>query len=267
MNASHQLAAEYSVKADAYARWWSPVIRPMALPLVDALPLATSRAVLDVGCGTGALLRDLRRAAPNAAIVGVDSAEGMLREADPPPGSFLAVTDVQDLAVRSSSIDVAVLAFVLFHVADPERGLREVRRALSPGGAVGLATWGRDQGTPGLTIWAEELDRAGARPDPRDPSVMQQGRMDTIDKVRGLLQDAGFEPVRIWTHAARHAFRHDELFAVQAGCGLPARRLATLDQDARAVCEARVWERLRALGDAELVYEPEVVLTVGRRVD
>ena len=69
MDATETLAKEYSAKSVAYARLWSPVIRPMALPLLPALPLREAGRVLDVGAGTGALLADLKAAAPRAMVL------------------------------------------------------------------------------------------------------------------------------------------------------------------------------------------------------
>ena len=76
MYTTPQLVAEYSAIADPYSRLWSPVIRPMALPMLEMLPLAQACDVLDVGAGTGELLEDLARRAPRAHIVAVDRSEG-----------------------------------------------------------------------------------------------------------------------------------------------------------------------------------------------
>src|SRR5712691_7107584 len=228
MDASQVLAAEYSAKSAAYARHWSPVIRPMALPLFPALPLNTAKRVLDVGAGTGALLADLKHAAPDAMIIGADRAEGMLRVAKQSGHQLLVATDAQCHGVRSDTIDVAVLIFVLFHLPAPSSGLREIHRVLREGGTVGLVTWGEDPGSPGLSVWREELDREGAAPDPRDPSVMQQASMDTPEKLQYLLKTVGFASVNIWRADVVHPWTLDDLLAVQVDCGMPARRLASL---------------------------------------
>lgn len=257
------LAAEYSSKAAAYAAHWSPVIRPMGLPLLEALPLARADRVLDAGSGTGAYLPDLSVAAPRATVVAADRAEGMLRlrrRRDAPA----IVTDLEALALQSGSIDVAVAIFVLFHLPDPVRGLAEIRRTLHADGTLGVATWGRDQGTPGISLWTAELDRAGAPPDPRDPIVMQQELMDTPAKLRALLQAAGYTSVEIWIAAPQHTFTPDALIAVQTSCGMPLRRLAGLPADAQTACAARVRRAMDEMSPEELTYRPEVLFAVAR---
>jgi ubiquinone/menaquinone biosynthesis C-methylase UbiE len=256
---STALAIEYSDKADAYLKHWSPVIAPMALPLLDRLPLAASKWVLDLGAGTGAHLDPIAARASAARILGVDRAVGMLRIARRRAPHSLAAMDAQSLAIQPGTIDVATLIFMLFHIPDPVVALSQVRRTLRAGGTVGVVTWGRDEGMPGLAIWREELNAIGAAPDPRDPIVMQQQRMDTPDKLSSLLRHAGFGVVRTWTHVFEHRWTIDAVVAVQAGCGMAARRIGSLSSSAAAECEARVRQRLAGLDPDLLTYRPEIL--------
>jgi len=73
------LAERYSQRAEAYDKFWSPVIRPAGERLVSQLPLGSASSIIDVGTGTGALLPAIARAALSATILGVDRSEGMLR--------------------------------------------------------------------------------------------------------------------------------------------------------------------------------------------
>lgn len=263
--AARGLAADYSARAGAYARHWAPVIHPFARTLLAALPLQSARRILDLGCGTGDLLRDLHAAAPGALLVGADRAEGMVRVAQQALPCSLLVTDAQSLPLRAGSIDVAVLAFMLFHVPDPAAALCEVRRVLRPDAQAGIVAWGTDPGTPGAAIWAEELDACGAAADPRDPAVMGHDRMDTPEKLAQLLAEADFAPARLWRQSYTHAWTVDALFAMQSSCGLPCRRLASLPPDARGVCRERVRSRFAALAPGDLVHHMEVLFAVARR--
>jgi SAM-dependent methyltransferase len=259
MDASGSLSAEYSRIARDYARQWSPVIRPMALPLLSALPLRGARTVLDVGTGTGALLADLRSAAPAALIAGVDRAEGMVRFAKEAGWPLLAVSDGARLCVRPQSVDVAVLIFVLFHMPDPVACLREVRRTLTESGRIGIVCWGADPGVPGASIWTQELDREGAPPDPRNPSVMQAARMNSPEKLAALLEESGLRVTEISARVFSHRWTAENLLPFQLVCGIASRRLPGLDHRSRTRCISRVRERLGKFSEEQLEYRPEVL--------
>jgi SAM-dependent methyltransferase len=261
---SAALATEYSEKADAYVQHWLPIIGPMGVPLLDHLPLATARRILDLGTGTGAFLNELAARAPAARIIGVDRAVGMLQVARRHGHSSLLSMDVQWLALHSAAFDVATLVFMLFHVPDPIAALREVRRVLRGGGAIGIVTWGHDEGMPGLQIWKEELNNLGAAPDPRDPTVTQQQRMDTRNKLSALLGEAGFVLETIWSQVFESHWTIDQIVTTQLGCGLTARRIGSLSRSDAAECEARVRRRLTALGPDALIYRPEVLFVTAR---
>lgn len=262
---SRELASDYSRRAAAYARHWAPVIHPMAHPLLSAMPFAGSEKILDVGTGTGALWPLINTAAPGAQLWGVDGAEGMLRAG----GDFLrgrvAAMDATALGVRPSFFDTALLLFVLFHVAEPVKALREVRAALRPGGVLGLVVWGEDPGLPGREIWTEELDRCAAAPDPRDQSVMCHSLMDTPAKLADLARQAGFASRRTWSQQFVHSWEANQLLATQTHCGLPSRRLESLTPEARRECEARVRARLKVLTPSQLDYRVEVIYGIAAR--
>jgi hypothetical protein len=117
---------------------------------------------------------------------------------------------------------------------------------------------------PGLAIWKEELDAAGAAPDPRNPVVMQSKRMDTPKKLTALLADAGFSGVKTWTAVGEYRWTIDAIVSTQLGCGLTARRIGSLSPAEAAACETRVRRRLANLEEDAFVYRPEVLLATAR---
>lgn len=127
-------------------------------PFYDAMELLFERAriadlrpkllaglggeVLELGVGTGKSLPHYPRS-PGLRLTAVDTAEGMLRVARRktmrlPFPVDLRWADAQALPFDDASFDAVVASFVFCSVADPSRGLREVRRVLKPGGELRL---------------------------------------------------------------------------------------------------------------------------------
>jgi len=260
------LADRYTQRAAVYDALWSPIIRPAGERLISRLSLTAARSVIDVGTGTGALLPAIRRAAPGAAILGVDRSDGMLRLArDRHSGGWLALMDVQKLALPANRFDAAVVAFVLFHVPSPERCLSEVNRVLKPGGTVGSVTWGTERVPMANAIWDEELEAAGAH-HLELPATDNRACCDSAQKMTTLLGQAGFVSIEVWSESIEHRWRPEDHFDYQVG-STSRLRLQSLEVENRKACLRRVRDRLSGAEDEQYVYRGEVFVATAVKAD
>lgn len=94
-------------------------------------------AVLDVGCGTGQLLRRLHPRFPDAELVGVDPAPGMVKQARAARADRhieFVNGSAERLPFPDAHFDLALTTLSFHHWADQQQGLREIRRVLRGGG-------------------------------------------------------------------------------------------------------------------------------------
>lgn len=254
-----RIAERYSTDPKAYHDCWAPSLRIMSARLAERVTGAGPRRVLDVGAGTGALLPDLRRLAPSSTLVAADLTEAMLRLAD--RSTPRVVADVTHLPFGDGGFDVAIMAFMLFHVPDPVGGLREVHRILAPGGRVGVATWAEGGGCPALDVWEEELDAHGAEP---TEVLSAHERTDTPEKVRSLLQAAGFRVESVALEPLTLRLTPDQFWEQRLRLGTSRSRLESLPEDRRTACLGRARARLSTLGEDDFRDRSSCVLAVAR---
>lgn len=97
--------------------------------------------VLEVGCGDGALLVDLKTRHPQLDLVGIDLAIGnetinRCKDMD----ITLMETSVEQADLGHDQFDLIIMNQVIEHVPEPARVMRNLARALKPGGNISIET-------------------------------------------------------------------------------------------------------------------------------
>jgi SAM-dependent methyltransferase len=90
--------------------------------------LSRAASVLEIGCGSGALLKDMKERLGASRAFGIDYSTTIAAAGRARFGHEVARADGVALPFRTGAFDVAYFADVLEHVLEPERFLREVAR-------------------------------------------------------------------------------------------------------------------------------------------
>ena len=149
--------------------------------------------VLDVGCGTGALLARLR-AATRGRVAGVDPSEGMLEEArrTAPAGVELARMGAEELPFEGE-FDLVLSNSALQWFRHPALALARFRAALRPGGRAAIQAPATSRYAPEFVDAMGDVARDPATRDTfaswRSPWVW----LETADAYADLLAGAGLE--------------------------------------------------------------------------
>ena len=125
--------------------------------VLSMLPDLAGLTVLDVGCGSGRYLRELRDR--GATPMGLDLSEAMLAKARA-IARQVARANLCALPIRSMSVDVMVSGLALGDVPNLEMALVEMARALRPGGCVVYSVVHPVGATAG---WSRTFEAAGRR--------------------------------------------------------------------------------------------------------
>jgi ubiquinone/menaquinone biosynthesis C-methylase UbiE len=136
------VVAEYQRLAPLYEDRWSRYVTETASRSLAALPLDRIDRLLDVGCGTGALLRLAASRKASTQRIGVDFSLPMLaiarlRATD----ATLLAADVRGLPLASATVDAVVTVSSFHYWTEPAAGLREIVRVLTPGGRLVITDW------------------------------------------------------------------------------------------------------------------------------
>ena len=136
----NEYASEEGLRARAsvYQGLAGPDSRELAFAAVRE---AAPHDVLEVGCGWGEFAARVQDEL-GAAVVAVDISPRMVELARE-RGVDARVGDVEALPFADESFDCAVANHMLYHAADIDRALAELRRVLRPGGTLVATTNGK----------------------------------------------------------------------------------------------------------------------------
>lgn len=216
-----------------WAQEWDVLAR---LGVPDATP------VVDIGCGSGALLSRLRQALPDALLLGLDADRDLI--------GYAATTDVpvlmaraEKIPMRSASVGTVILRYVTQHLHDPRVVLDECRRVLRPGGCLAVIEvdadlWGVAEPTyPALATIHARIARAQAR---------AGGDRLIGRRLTRLLRAAGFRDVVIRPFAVTSDDRGVEAFAMHLG---PDRLIPMVESGVLSLADLALattcWNRFR----------------------
>ena len=138
--------------------------------------------IMDIGCSSGFLLRDIREAFPQAQIVGADYVAGPLRKlARSHPDWPLIQFDLTTCPLPDECLDAAVFLNVFEHIGDDALAVRQLHRMLKRGGVAVI-----------------EVPAGPELYDVYDKQLMHFRRYE-LTGLKTLLSNAGFE-----VHDASH---------------------------------------------------------------
>ncbi len=183
------------------ARGRTPAQSRLRRRFLKFVPVQPGERVLEVGCGTGVVIRDLAAlVGRRGEVVGIDASRRLLeraralcRERGRGGRITLRVADGARLPFAAGRFDAALAVTVILHVAEPLRVVREMARVTRPGGRV--AVQDQDFGVVAVT----HPDRALTERIMRGVAERVYAEPHSGRRLPGLLRTAGLVNVRLLT--------------------------------------------------------------------
>jgi ubiquinone/menaquinone biosynthesis C-methylase UbiE len=180
------VVAEYDRLAGRYDIRWKHYISASTQATASRIAVAADARLLDVGCGTGALLRRLCARQPKLRCSGLDPSTAMLDRARRElPDADLKQGFAESLPWPDGTFDLVASCNAFHFFSDPAQALREMARVLRPDGSLIITDWCDDFLVCRLCDMYLRLVNSAHR------------RIHSSTACRTLLQDGGWRGVRL----------------------------------------------------------------------
>lgn len=193
--------------AQGYEQCFVPAIFDQWPPtIIKAAGLIKGDKLLEVGCGTGVLAREVvKQVGPDGSVTGLDLSESMLRVARGIcPEVDFRQGNAMDLPLDDESFDAVIASFMLMFVPDPVLAVSEMWRVLKPGGRLVIAVWEALDQNP---VYAGLVDIARRRiDDSAGSSLAWPFALGEDGKLADICRSAGVGDVDISARIGRARF-------------------------------------------------------------
>lgn len=216
MNSTATVSTQ-TVEDTAFVQFWNEILAPKFIrfrhilvgglshhseAVFPILPLRPGDRVLDVGCGFGdTALKLAELIGPTGSVVGIDCCEAFLEyaRADVRARNLSNVSFVRgdaEVALPTNQFDFVFARFGTMFFANPVAGLRNMRRALKPGGRMVHIVWRNRADNPWLSM-AKDVVLRFLPPPGADALTCGPGPFSMSDEatVRKMMEIAGYESI------------------------------------------------------------------------
>jgi ubiquinone/menaquinone biosynthesis C-methylase UbiE len=210
--------ADLIVEDTPFVRFWNEVLAPKFIRfkhiLVDGLtrhseaifpnlPVHEGDRVLDVGCGFGdTAIKLAGLVGPSGKVVGIDCCDAFLDHArrDARAKGLANVSFMRgdaEMALPTDRYDFVFSRFGTMFFANPVAGLRNMRKALRPGGRMVHIVWRNRADNPWLSM-AKDVVLRFLPPPGADAQTCGPGPFSMSDEsmVRAMMMSAGYDEIQ-----------------------------------------------------------------------
>ena len=157
--------------------------RELAPRLIEFAGVDAGMAVVDVGCGPGALAERLVERTGPENVAAADPSEPFVAAAtERARGADVRLAAAEELPWEDDHFDAALSQLAVNFMRDADKGVSEMRRVVRPGGVIAACTWSLAEGMQMLrSFWdaAGRLD-SGA---PDEGSAMRYRSAEELDEL------------------------------------------------------------------------------------
>lgn len=231
----------FDVAAEAYDRFMGRYSKPLSPRLADLAAVRAGQRALDVGCGPGALTAELATRLGPEAVTAVDPSAPFVEAAlARNPGVTVLQASAEALPFGDGTFDAALAQLVVHFMANPVRGLAEMRRVTRRDGVVVACVWDYGAGQDPLRVfWQAARELQPGLHDESGLAGVREGHLVELFAAAGL---RSVEPA-ILTVSVEHPSFEEWWDPFTRGVGPAGAHVRTLGPEQ----QAELRERARAL--------------------